>query len=76
MRLNSAIDLVTIFLLMIFIISALPCTISGFRFSQMSLKIPVRTEAAEGYVLSKHSDYRSFDLEYTRARALCLGVVL
>jgi len=32
----------------------------------MSLKIPVRTEAAEGYVLSKYSDYRSFDLEYTR----------
>lgn len=64
MRLNAAIDYVTIFLLMIFIVSALPCTISGVRFSQMS-KILGRTEAAEGYVLSKYSDYRSFDLEYT-----------
>ena len=70
MRINTAIGPVTIFLLTIFIVSALPCTISGFGFSathgQMLLKIPEGMEAAEGYVLSKYSDYRSDDREYTR----------
>ena len=70
MRVTAAIGPVTIFLLTIFIVSALPCTISGFGFSathgQMSLKIPGGMEAAEGYVLSKYSDYRSDDRKYTR----------
>jgi len=70
MRVKAAIGPVTIFLLTIFIVSALPCTILGFRFStthgQMSLKIPGGMEVAEGYRLSKYSDYRSDDREYTR----------
>jgi len=70
MRVKAAIGAVTIFLLTIFIVSALSSTISGFRFSttygQMSLKIPREMEPTEGYVLSKYSDYRSNDREYTR----------
>jgi len=70
MRVKAAIGAVTIFLLMIFIVSALSSAISGFRFSttqgQMSLKVPGVMELAEGYVLSKYSDFRSFDREYTR----------
>jgi len=70
MRVKAAIGPVTIFLLTIFIVSALPCTILGFRFSttrdQMSPKVSRIMEPAEGYVLSKYSDFRSFDREYTR----------
>lgn len=70
MKVNAAIGPMKIFLLTIFIVSALPCTISGFGFStthgQMSLKIPGGMEPAEGYILSKYSDYRSDDREYTR----------
>jgi len=70
MRVKAAIGPVTIFLVTIFIVSALPSTISGFRFSttygQMSPKAPGVMEPAEGYRLSKYSDYSSFDREYTR----------
>ncbi len=70
MRVKAAMGPVTIFLLMMLIVYALPCTISGFGFrtthGQMSLKTPGGMETAEGYVLSKYSDYRSDDREYTR----------
>jgi len=78
MRVKAAIGSVTVFLLTISIVSALPCTILGFRFSttldQMSLKIPGVMELAEGYVLSKYSDYRSDDREYTRNDTLYVWV--
>ncbi|MFQ6081416.1 MAG: SHOCT domain-containing protein [Candidatus Bathyarchaeia archaeon] len=70
MRVNAAVGHMTIFLLAVFIISALSCpiSVSGFNTThgQISLKIPWGMEPAEGYVLSKYSDYRSFDREYTR----------
>jgi hypothetical protein len=78
MRVKGAIGLVTIFLLAISIVSALSCTLSGFGFStthgQMSLKMPEGMEAAEGYVLSKYSDYSSDDREYTRNDTLYVWV--
>jgi len=67
---KAAMSPVTNFLLTIIIVSALPCTISRFEFSttngRISLKLPEVMEAAEGYVLSKYSDYRPNDREYTR----------
>jgi len=70
MRVKAAIGPMTIFLLTIFIVSALSCTILGFRFNttrdQMSPKVSRIMEPAEGYVLSKYSDYRPDDHEYTR----------
>ncbi|MFQ6086402.1 MAG: hypothetical protein ACE5OY_09150 [Candidatus Bathyarchaeia archaeon] len=78
MRVKAAIDPLTIFLAMIFIASALPSTISGFRFSTTHSQVPVKMRPesgiTEGYVLSKHPDYRTDDRNYTRSDTLYVWV--
>ena len=78
MRVKVAIGPMTIFLLTIFIVSALPCTVSSSGFNttqgQMPAKTPQILEITEGYKLSKYSDYRKDDRAYTRNDTLYVWV--
>jgi len=61
-----------VFVLWIFIVSALPCTVLSFstthgRVPAEALRVP---EITEDYVLSKNSDYRTNDRDYTRGEML------
>ena len=63
-----------IFLLSIFIVSAMLCTAPAFGLSatqgQTLAEVPQMPEITEGYVLSKHSDYRTDDRDYVRGDML------
>jgi len=78
MRVNAAVDHMRIFLLALFIVSALPCTVSssGFNtiYGQMPAKTPQVLEITQGYKLSKYSDYRTDDRVYTRNDTLYVWV--
>jgi len=78
MRINAAVDHRTIFLLVVFIVSALLCTVSSFGFNTTHGQTPANTlqvsEIIQGYKLSRYSDYRTDDRVYTRNDTLYVWV--